>query len=240
MANAIRQEGKAMVVNNQIPWLQIDDRIWIALEGSEEKEGSRYLSRVKKIASGDVIIELMNDDGLRPPIKSGDLILITVNFQGWVYSFNAHVLDRKQGQKPTLKVQPTGPYRKIQRRNYVRIATMIDISAIEILPEIDQTDPLSIDTKTINLSGGGFAICHTAPLPIGTLFQVTLAIPEESPLELQAKVVRCTSLAPIEGFSHYEIGFAFSSLSEVSRRRIMRHLIWLQQQLLSIDPKMQA
>jgi c-di-GMP-binding flagellar brake protein YcgR len=109
----------------------------------------------------------------------------------------------------------------------------VELATRVIHTSTDESEPISpifISTRTINLSGGGFAIYHPNALPTGTLLDVKLKIAEHGePLNVTAKVARSKPLdAPIGEFTH-EIGFAFVELTEVVRCQVMSHMIRLQQ-----------
>jgi c-di-GMP-binding flagellar brake protein YcgR len=225
-----------MVSEDQIACLQNNDLARIAFRNPDETRNTTYLGCVKEVLSDGYLFELTTQIGKQVLIKNGDLLFITYIIQGWTYGFDAAAVEMQQARKSFVRVRTAGPAGRIQRRNYVRIVASLDIKVFEMHSEAGRSNMPAIDTKTINLSGSGFAIHHQSPISIGSLFEVEIRIPEEVSLLAKARVVWCRSLEEsIPGSSACRMGFAFVNLGEVARRRIISHLITLQQQTLCVD-----
>jgi c-di-GMP-binding flagellar brake protein YcgR len=227
-----------MAPEDQTARLQINDMARITIRNPDETRNATYLGCVKEGLSDGYLFELTTRTGKQTLLKNGDRLFITFIIQGWTYGFDAAAIEIKQARKSFVRVRSDGPVERIQRRNYVRIVAPVDIKVFELYSEAGRSDMPVIDTKIINLSGSGFAIHHQHPLSIGSLFEVELKIPEGIPLLAKARVIWCNSLeGPTQGPSAYRSGFAFVNLGEVARRRIISHLIALQQQTLCVDPE---
>jgi c-di-GMP-binding flagellar brake protein YcgR len=92
-----------------------------------------------------------------------------------------------------------------------------------------------IVTSTVDISGAGMAIHHSAYLPIDTMFEAKLAIENnEPPLHLLARIVHSE---PIVGLSNerqmYHIAFFFVAITESQRRKIVRRCFRIQQEGLA-------
>ena len=215
-----------MVSEDQIACLQINDMARIAFRNPDKTRNTTYLGYVKELLPDGCLFELTAKIDKQALIKNGDQLFITFIIQGWTYGFDAVAIEIQQARKSFVSVRSAGPARRIQRRNYVRIVASIDIKVFEMQSEAGRSDMPVIDTKTINLSGGGFAIHHLSPISIGSLFEVEIRIPEEVPLLAKARAVWCNSLEePVTESSAYRIGFAFVNIQEVARRRIISHLL---------------
>lgn len=129
-----------------------------------------------------------------------------------------------------------GSVRRLQRREYVRIPAEIDteLAAHVDLAAVDGGNPVEqsqIATKTVDLSGGGFAIRHSSALPQGAVFDVRIRIPAlEDPVGFRARVVRCDPLEVATAEPNHQISFAIVDPSEAVRRHIMSFVIRLQQE----------
>jgi c-di-GMP-binding flagellar brake protein YcgR len=225
-----------MVTEDPNAALQINDRVRISFQRPDGTQKATCLGCIKEMSAGDYVFELTTSAGLRESIKSGDQVFISYIIKGWTYGFGGAVDEIKQSRQTSMRIRSAGPAKRLQRRNYVRIATSIDMSASETPSDLSPAGGVPFEAKIIDLSGGGFAIRHSDSLAAGTLFDVEIQIPEEAPLHAKAKVIWCNSLegANPESPAH-RIGFAFVGLSEVHRRRIMGYLIVLQQQSLCVE-----
>jgi c-di-GMP-binding flagellar brake protein YcgR len=225
-------EGKYMSAKEQCPPLQVDDRIQVAVRKGTTQNPSTYLSRVSDIESGVYVIEWPAGKGSLVPIEDQDALLISFHIQGWTYCFESCVIERKTDPVPLLKIRQINPAHRTQWRNYVRVSVGVEVelNARIVRPAISECNPIdgpiSIATRTVNLSGGGFAILHSNALHEGLVFDVKLKIPEsKEPLSLTAKVVRNRLLNAPTGEVVYEIGFAFVEITEVIRRPILCYVI---------------
>jgi c-di-GMP-binding flagellar brake protein YcgR len=230
------REDNHMNAKEPCAQLQVDDRIQVATRKETTLNHATCLSRVSDIESGDYLIEWPASKGSLFPVEDQDILLISFYVQGWVYCFEACVVAKNSGHIPLLKIRQINPTRRIQRRDYVRVPAAIEVvlnnrivhTAIGESNPVD--GPISISTRTVNLSGGGFAICHSNALPVGTIFDVKLNIPEgKEPLYVTAKVVRSQPLNAPTGEVVHDIGFAFVELVEVIRRPILSYVIRRQQ-----------
>jgi hypothetical protein len=213
----------------------VDDRIQVTIKGAAEETHVTYFSRVDDITSDSYLIEWPTKRGVQAPVKEHDVLLLSMNDRGSAYGMEACVLAKMKKRSPLLKVQPLGPARKIEKRQYLRFPVSMDV---ELAPRVtggaaaggQPESPRVIVTHTVTLSGGGFSINYSSDLPLGVRYNVKLAIPAEpEPIELTAEVVRSETLeVPLRDHTH-DIGFAFVDLNEDTHCRIMSFLIRLQQ-----------
>jgi c-di-GMP-binding flagellar brake protein YcgR len=125
-----------------------------------------------------------------------------------------------------------------QRRCFVRVAVALDVELGTHVEDVvgaaaEGREWFQISARTVNLSGGGFAIRHSHPLPPGSLFDVSLRLPtRDEPLNLVARAVRAEFRDTFPEEMKYDIGFAFVDPPEVLRRIIISFVIRLQQQYL--------
>jgi c-di-GMP-binding flagellar brake protein YcgR len=81
-----------------------------------------------------------------------------------VYAFDTEIIGRRKGNIPVLLLKDPGKenYIRIQRRNYVRVETAVDVA---IHPLVHEFAPFT--SVTIDLSGGGCSILipHDMVLP---------------------------------------------------------------------------
>ena len=126
------------------------------------------------------------------------------------------------------------PPDRVQRREDVRVREClpVELSARVIsllLFRITGHEAGIISTKTITVSGGGFAILHHAAVPVGTSFNVKLHLPDcPSPLNMKAEVVRCELVNESGESPLFELGLVFTQMAEAVRSRIVSHVFRVQ------------
>jgi c-di-GMP-binding flagellar brake protein YcgR len=218
--------------------LRINDRLQVTIIGTDEEIPTTYLSRVEDHENGVSWIGWPTQSGIRAPLRDNDKLAITYIEDGGVFQVTGRVTRRVFEPLPLIGVVTEGSVQKVQRRDYVRVPAMLDIQLFARVvtagagPEEASTNLIS--TRTVNLSGGGFMINHSAPPRLGSIYETRLRLPiEKEPLKLTAKVVRCESnLDPVKG-TYYSVGFAFVQLQENVRRRIVSYIFRLQQSSLA-------
>lgn len=88
-----------------------------------------------------------------------------------------------------LRFEPTTRVRVIQRREYVRIDAVVSVSF-----RPPRGDGPTVDTHTLNVSGGGFLLVERSGLEIGDTTEFSLHLSEtENPLTVVGKAVRETA-----------------------------------------------
>ena len=215
---------------------QVNDPIEVTIQGADDEALTSCTSLVEGAAGSDYRIAWPARAGAPVSVRDGDVLRITFSNRGWAYEMEAAVVARTQHPIPLVTVRPSGSPCRVQRRDYVRIPAEVDIeltARAEPGPESSRA-PVSraeIATRTVDLSGGGFAIRHSGAVPRGTLFDVKLKIPaRDEPLMLTAQVVQCDPLeTPGADYSN-KIGFAIVTRAEAVRRQIMSFVIRLQQE----------
>ncbi|MUV39761.1 uncharacterized protein JNUCC1_03645 [Lentibacillus sp. JNUCC-1] len=137
-----------------------------------------------------------------------------------VYTFATHIVSRVKLTIPALKLfQPDQTtIKKIQRRQYVRIDTAIDI-AVERIEKGQE----SFTTVTLDISGGGLSvITQNQTLIEGENVAVTMVLPflsgEIIYSHAKARVVRIRMVNKIKSAS-----LGFTEISDKDRQTIIRY-----------------
>ncbi len=211
--------------------LEIDDPIQV--KAVHDDSSLPWESRVLEIAADELLIEWPRESGDR--VGVGDRQMLTISFirNQAFFEFEAIVLDRIDDPIALLAIRPTSPLRCIQRRQDLRISVPAPVELRAKVVKLENfrlagSEIRRISSETTSLSAGGFSIQYHSPVHPGTLFEVRLTLPGEhrQPLALGAQVVRCAALgAPGTPPSLFELGFAFTRISEPSRARILRFVI---------------
>jgi len=211
----------------------------VQIQVAEDPNSRTYYSRVED-ASGDRLnISWPTEAGVRIPFHKSERLFISFTRQDAVYGFQASVTATIAGPIPMLTVQSSGEIERIQRREYVRVPSLlpVELTAVVIAPTgsgESSPDVHSIKTNTVNISGGGFAIHHKFVLPVGTMLQVKLHLPgHPEPLQLSARVVRNESREDVHKNRFFMIGVQFITIPERIRMRIVRHVFDAQKAALT-------
>lgn len=102
-----------------------------------------------------------------------------------------------------------------QRRKHLRTDVQWPVSL--------ETSNGTMQAEARNISMGGAFICCNDPLPVGTIFGLTLVIQDEEPLAATAKVVWSNVNVPIERVVNLGMGIRFIQMSD-RHIQLVRHL----------------
>ena len=216
--------------------LEINDPIQV--KTGNEESSTPCESRVLELAADELLIGWPTDSGDRVDISDRQVLTVSFISNQAFYEFEAVVLDRIDDPIALLAIRPSGPLRCIQRRQDVRIRVPapVELTAKVVRLEnfrVADSDTRHIRTVTQSLSAGGLSIEHHSPVLPGTLFEVKLTLPGEhrQPLSLSARVVRCAAMGdPGAEPTLFELGFAYTRISEAARARIARFVIGTQRE----------
>lgn len=104
-----------------------------------------------------------------------------------MYEYNSIVVHRKMLSIPAYAILPpnTGEIKRIQRRNYVRVQTAIDVAVVK--GANDESEPFT--TATLDISGGGLAciVPEHIVLEKNELISLYIVLPTKNPVYIKAK-----------------------------------------------------
>ena len=196
-------------------------------------------SRVEELIGSELWISWPTDAGERIPIREQQVLTISFGRRQMAYAFDAVVVSTVVDPIALLVVRPSSPLRSFQRRDNFRMRAYASVELTAKVVKMAHFKHTSrspyhvIRSETINISAGGFTIRHCAPVPRGTVFDITLALPGErqQPLALIAKLVRCTAVQDADSVSSlFDLGFSFIRIPEAARARIIRFVFSAQRE----------
>jgi c-di-GMP-binding flagellar brake protein YcgR len=204
--------------------LQVNDLVQIVVH--DERFHAQYPSRVEEVNAQEVVIAWPTEKKEQVPIAAMQIVWITFIRRRRLYMFEGVVQETRTTPIPSITIRPSSPPRPAERRSDLRVRTPVPVTLTEKVISLssyrDSRELTSIQAYTTTISAGGFTIRHRTPLAIGTLFDVSISLPERpDPLAVSAKAVRC-DLRSHRGPERYEIGFAYSYIPESARARIVR------------------
>lgn len=210
----------------------------VELQVLHEGERINCASRVHDLVDGKIQLSWPTRSGIRVPIRKAQELLLYFTRADGIYTGQAVVESVSQAPVPTILVQAAGDLEKIQRREFYRVRASLPIK----LTGLDSSSPnaqtkktsgMHIISRTVDVSGGGLSINKEFPVLPGTVFEVELTLEEtQPPLELITTVVYSEAVKTFKGRQLYRVAMKFVDISEASRRRIIRHIFKLQQQMM--------
>ena len=216
--------------------LSINDPV--ELQILDRGERINCASRVHDMVNGQIQLSWPTRSGIRVPIKeTQELLLYFTRFDG-IYTGKAVVESVSQSPVPTILVRAAGGMEKVQRREFFRVRTSlpIQLTGIESTPtgaQANKTSGMHLIARTVDISGGGLSIHKEFSIQLGTEFEIKLTLePDQLPLELSATVVYSEPVKTFQGKQLYRVAMQFVDIGEGSRRRIVRHIFKLQQQMM--------
>lgn len=157
---------------------------------------------------------------------------LTVSFVGGdnvVYKYSSIIVHRKMLTIPAYAILPPkkNDIKRIQRRNYVRVQTAVDI-AVDCPKQV--SDPFT--TVTTDISGGGLACIVPAHkyLERNQLVHMYLVLATENPTYIQVKV-RVVQVNPFNKNNHVA-SVEFVQISPDDQQSIIRYVFGIQRKQL--------
>ena len=207
---------------------QVNELLQVSFMDGESAHG--YSSRVEDLDGGKICIAWPTENGLRVSVRAGEEVFLSFTREDAAYGLRAKVEKTVAEPVPVVVVEPIGSVTRTQRREFVRVRTSIPVEMIGVPdPSQETTVVLLIKTRTLDLSGGGFAVFYKDAVPSGTVFETKFSLPgmpEE--FHLHAKLVRCERREDAQRNRIHRLGFMFLDMPESTRSRIVRFVFGVQ------------
>jgi c-di-GMP-binding flagellar brake protein YcgR len=207
---------------------QVNELLQVSFMDGESAQG--YSSRVEDLDGAKICIAWPTENGLRVSVRAGEEVFLSFTREDASYGLRAKVERTVAEPVPVVMVEPIGSVTRTQRREFVRVRTSIPVEMIGV-PDPSQASivVLLIKTRTLDLSGGGFAVYYKDPVPSGTIFETKFnlpGMPEE--FHLHAKLVRCERREDAQRNRIHRLGLMFLDMPESTRSRIVRFVFGVQ------------
>lgn len=204
--------------------LEVNDLIQI--EVLDGRAHAPYASRVEGVGPRELVAAWPAEKKQPVPIAPSQIVRVTFIREQKAWAFEGVVCETRRAPLPLLVIRPATSPRPLERRSDLRVRTPVPVTASEKVISLsgyrDSRELIAIESRTLTVSAGGFTIRHPTPLQIGTLFDISMFLPDRpDPLNVTARVVRCDSCSFMEP-ALYEIGFAYSHIPESARARLVR------------------
>lgn len=208
-----------------IPLIQIGMSIFFEVTGNDERK--QFRSKVINMVDGKLIVDIPVDVATNKSSHFYSGTLLYASFVGKdnaVYSFNSELLEKKiENNLPCFIIKDPGveKYVRIQRRNYVRIETSLNIA---LHPINDEFAPFSASTFDISGGGAGVILPRGKVIPHHGELKCWIALNMESGeihyLSALCKIVRVYQKSS-DGLE--QVSLQFKTIDEVERQKIIRY-----------------
>jgi c-di-GMP-binding flagellar brake protein YcgR len=206
---------------------QVNELLQVNFIDGESTQG--YSSRVEDLDGAKICIAWPTENGLRVSVRAGEEVFLSFTREDAAYGLRAKVEKTTAEPVPVVVVEPVGSITRTQRREFVRVRTSIPVELIGVPDPSQETVVLLIKTRTLDISGGGFAVFHKDAIPQGTIFETRFSLPgTPEEFHLHSKLVRCDRREDAQRNRIYRLGLMFLDMPEGTRSRIVRFVFGVQ------------
>ncbi|MGM9949073.1 MAG: flagellar brake protein [Lysinibacillus sp.] len=149
------------------------------------------------------------------------------------FAFNTEVLGRKQGNIPMIMLAspPDDEFIKVQRREYVRVETPVDV-AVEFDGQFSQY-------ATVDISAGGLLLNPIIPVGFtdGNIVQLTVVLPYMNG-DIRYVMTDATVIRVFERDNKQYVSMQFKDMDDLDKQYIVRFCFERQLQLRRKDANM--
>ncbi len=196
---------------------------------SGQRKGT-YDSRVEAINDSHIIVGMPIQKHSLIFLREGTKVEVDYTYLKIPYGFTTEVERALTEPLPLLILKQPKQFFKIQRRDYVRIETMLSVD-YSIENDEESKDLCVLHVSSRDISGGGIAIIERKVLPVDTIVNLNIHLPEEN-LEIKGKVVRWGEV-DTSPTKKYWMGVQFINISERERQKIIHYIFKRQRELRS-------
>ncbi|QGT99186.1 hypothetical protein SYNTR_0593 [Candidatus Syntrophocurvum alkaliphilum] len=196
--------------------LKVNQLIDVALINNDEKK--EYLpSRIEEITEENIHISVPMKKGRIVPIRVGQTIEIVLNHKNDTFAFISNILAREKEPIPVLIIKKPTNFKKIQRREYVRLPVMLNIKIF------DQRGEDFSDGTTVDISAGGALINTKASLEESDIVKIQIELPNRTPVLCKAKVIRLLEKPRTKGET-CKVALEYHDISQSDRDKIFNFI----------------
>jgi c-di-GMP-binding flagellar brake protein YcgR len=189
-----------------------------------------YKSNIQDITEDSIVINVPMKDGMFITPHEGEKLEIIYYEQQSVYKFDTVVIARRiENSIPQIVLAKPKSYRKIQRRQYVRVPL---VSYMQYVKFEEGMTPEEVEDKLngegvkkgilLDLSGGGFKLKAYEDLNLGDKIAAYLEC-EDIKVRVTGQVVRIDN----DGIKKVSCGFCFADMDYKSREQIIKIIFTL-------------
>lgn len=205
----------------------------LTLQVRNDDNVEKYRCKVQEVKEREFYVDYPAHivNGRTTYILNGTQLLITyVSDEGVAYTFESEVLGRMKQAIPMVQLSFPGYHQvqKVQRRQYVRVESNIDVS---VHPLTHHFSPFITVTHDISAGGASLNLPKDISIPekghVFTTFVIHLNNGDTHYLKLKSKVIR---LVEEPAKKRWKASLQFDPINELERQIIMKYCF--EQQLL--------
>lgn len=187
----------------------------------EMKDGF-YKSIIQDVTDEYVAINIPVKDGRFLPLTRNEKIRALYFYDKNIYCFETEVVGKKMENIFMILLKLPTSMRKIQRRNFVRVSTLLKIwynknQLTDTVNSILNIEQEAFPATVIDISGGGMRIRVEQNVKSGEILILTVPIKDES-ITIKGKVIR----AEKEKTGITTCGITFMELDNIHREKIIK------------------
>lgn len=206
--------GEVVLALEDLSYLQVEQRIEVALQGKE-----KCLTKVADISNKGILVLPLVRQGRSITAYEGDNMLVTYWTNTSLFKFKSKVLQLLDDPIDSVLIEYPKDVVKIQRRQYFRMdVTNLPVQFSNIN---DRSNVYS--GSAVDISGGGMAfVAKNEEINKDDIIYIKMTL-SDFPIELVGKVVR-KFIKDKEKPDLYEFPIEFQSLRERDRDRIIKFI----------------
>jgi c-di-GMP-binding flagellar brake protein YcgR len=192
-----------------------------------------YFSRINDIQASQFVIAWPTSRGIRMALRPGQVLELAFVREGSAYGFTGLIQEANPDPLPQIIIKPNSPISPIQRRQNFRVKCMMPVHITGSIPDKsteagdNQSQPLSIQTVTYDLSAGGISIRHAIRIPEESVVEVRIKLPDGgSEIKVPGRIAYSGSIPGNQ--SLYHMGIDYLAINDWEQARIIRCLYRIQ------------
>lgn len=206
--------------NHYMDFLTLAHDIHIFEKEPEKGADITFLSRIEAIGERSIFIS--------PPFKIdcywqilqaevGKIISVRVVTERCSYIFEAELLGTSSASSVLWELSLPTNFKRIQRRQYVRLAIILEVSIKFINLEMN-----SITTFTKDISAGGLQVVLEEPPPENADVRILLPLNSEVTVEAQGEIIRVTFLETLR--KRLAVAIKFNDIACEKQEQIIQYI----------------
>ena len=178
-------------------------------------ENEEYASRVISLDSEiELMVENPSKEGKEVRFLNGTKLDVVFQVENHgLHSFETEIVAKVREKINLLKLRRLGEVKKLQRRNFYRVKSDLDVIVRRL------GDVIFEETIILDISGGGLKFLSRQDFKLGDLVELNITLLGED-LDLEAKVVKVDKI----GFGKSEVSVEFYDLYEDDQNVIVKYV----------------
>ena len=188
-----------------------------------------YHSRIEEVGDSHLMLAAPIKQGALVALSEGANIEVQIASRDLNCSFSSKVLRRVRHPIPMLLVELPAKAIRLQRRAWVRVPTVMNLSYL-LLTE-DDSEPAPVEAKTIDISGGGMLFATREDIKPESFLVLKFSLFPGEEMEMLGRVVRVSKQIE-ERMRPIRVAVEFQGVDNRERGQITRYVFERQRELI--------